>query len=197
MTHPSGCRRWLLALSLFVWLGCESDLRPPLPPASTETVSHEQPRPAQLPVQERHCELILLNPSPTPTVEASADVASPVSSSAALPLSAAGTTDPSQEPPGVKEFRRLHREIPPAVVRAIRDNHFRNYSVHIAQIRDDYYAVRYFEYVGQDFAVDMASLEHDPDYRQWRNQWEACQVTLLPLSDNQWWAPLKEIGHID
>lgn len=192
---------WLVGLLL---LGCGGCKETSVPGAGLPEERTAAPVAAVAPVQERHCELILLDPSPTPLAEVAAETATSETATGesthgpvALVSHIESPATAGQEPPRVKEFRRLHREIPAAVVQALRTYHFGNYSVHIAQVRDDYYAVRYFEYGGSDFALDMASLEHDPDYRQWRDQWEACQMTLLPLRDNQWWAPLHEIGHVE
>lgn len=172
-------------------------MRESLPPEEL-AASRERPSPASFPLpgRERHCALILLNSSPAPLAELTAETATSSESTASrqeveLPI------DSSHEPPAVQEFRRLHREIPAEVKRAMQAYHLHNYSVHIAPIRDDYYAVRYFEYLGDDLVLDMASLERDPDYRRWSERCEACQLTMLPLSTEQWWAPLEEIGHVD
>ena len=141
---------------------------------------------------ERHCELILLNASPAPTVDTSTGSSEGTDTVHRSPVVGLGG-----EPPRVLEYRRLHREIPAAVVQALGNYHIHNYSVHIARIQDEYYAVRYFEYRGRDFTLDMAGLDRDADYRPWRDQCEACQVTMLPLRAEQWWAPLQEIGHVD
>ncbi len=100
-------------------------------------------------------------------------------------------------PDRVEEFQKLHQKIPQAVRDAIRQKNIRNYSVFICSTRDQVYAIRYYEYVGEEYAADMAELERHPDYKTWRNAWEECQVTLMPLSSGDWWAPSKEICHLE
>jgi|GEM_PF-2216797 L-rhamnose mutarotase len=100
-------------------------------------------------------------------------------------------------PDRVEEFQKLHQKIPQAVRDAIHQKNIRNYSVFICSTREQVYAIRYYEYVGQEYAADMAELERHPDYKAWRNAWEECQVTLMPLSSGNWWAPSKEICHLE
>ncbi|MCS7304946.1 MAG: L-rhamnose mutarotase [Thermoguttaceae bacterium] len=100
-------------------------------------------------------------------------------------------------PDRVEEFQKLHQKIPQGVRDAIRQKNIRNYSVFICSTKDQVYAIRYYEYVGEEYAADMAELERHPDYKTWRNAWEECQVTLMPLSSGNWWAPSKEICHLE
>ncbi|HOM19170.1 MAG TPA: L-rhamnose mutarotase [Thermoguttaceae bacterium] len=100
-------------------------------------------------------------------------------------------------PDRVEDFQKLHQKIPQAVRDAIRQKGIRNYSVFICTTKDQVYAIRYYEYVGESYASDMAELERHPDYKTWRNAWEECQVTLMPLSSGDWWAPSKEICRLE
>lgn len=99
-------------------------------------------------------------------------------------------------PDRVDEFRSLHQKIPQAVRDAIRQKSIRNYSVFICNTREQIYAIRYYEYVGEAHAADIAELERHPEYKAWRNAWEECQVTLMPLSSGDWWARSTEICHL-
>ena len=96
-----------------------------------------------------------------------------------------------------REFRKLHEEIPEAVKKAIHEHGIRNYSVFVVTTSDQFYAVRYYDYIGNEHVGDMAALEHDLDFREWRNACEECEVTLLPLKSGKWWAPGKEVLHLD
>ncbi len=145
---------------------------------------------------ERHCELILLNPgsgTPSKTTEAKKTDDEFLTKLHQYERD----HEPAKVQPGVEQFKRLHHPIPDAVKQAMHKHNICNYTVYLALVRDEYYAVRNYEYSGTDYQADMAGLERDPDYRQWRDAWEACQVTMLPLSANQWWAPMQEIGHVD
>lgn len=103
------------------------------------------------------------------------------------------TLDPLQE----KEFIRLQREMPAAVKAAIREHHLQNYSVFVCRTQEDIYAIRYYDYVGQNHMEDLSSLARVPEYTEWRNACEECEVTLLKPSGGGWWAPSEEILHLD
>lgn len=100
-------------------------------------------------------------------------------------------------PDRVEEFQKLHEKIPQAVRNAIRQKGFRNYSVFICSTKDQVYAIRYYEYIGEEYVAAIRELEADPEYKAWRNAWEECQVTLMPLATGHWWAPSKEICHLE
>jgi len=100
-------------------------------------------------------------------------------------------------PDKVEEFRKLHKDIPPDVQQALHEHKIRNYSVYLRLIDDQYYVIRYYEYLGTEHEVDVAALARNPAFQKWRDAYEACQVTLLPLASGDWWAFLEEIGHID
>jgi len=130
--------------------------------------------------------------------------APPASSSTSSSSRLKGPSEPQRfcelialNPDRVEEFQKLHQKIPQGVRDAIHQKNLRNYSVFICSTREQVYAIRYYEYVGQSHAADIAELERHPDYKAWRNAWEECQVTLMPLSSGNWWAPSKEICHLE
>jgi len=105
-------------------------------------------------------------------------------------------------PDKVEDYLQLHKQVPVAVKKALREHHVRNYSIYLKMVEsneldDQNYAVRYYEYVGSSHEVDMTMLARDPDFRQWRDACEACQLSLLPPSSGEWWAPMGEIFHND
>ena len=62
-------------------------------------------------------------------------------------------------PEAIDEYERLHAEPWPGVLAAIRRANIRNYSIY----RHGELLFAYFEYVGDDFAADMAAMAADPD----------------------------------
>jgi L-rhamnose mutarotase len=55
----------------------------------------------------------------------------------------------------------------------------------------------YFEYVGSDFAGDMAKMAADPTTQAW---WEVCMPMQQPIAERapgEWWASLQEVFHTD
>ena len=101
--------------------------------------------------------------------------------------------DPDRE----EEFRELHKKIPRPVKEAIHQFGIRDYSVCICGTNDGFYAIRYYEYVGDEHEGDMAALGRDPDFKDWRNACEECEVPLLSPVPGKWWSPAKEIVHLD
>ena len=61
-------------------------------------------------------------------------------------------------PERIEEYERLHAEAWPGVLAAIRAANIRNYSI----FRTGRELFAYFEYVGDDFAADMAAMAADP-----------------------------------
>ncbi|MBE0704793.1 MAG: L-rhamnose mutarotase, partial [Afipia sp.] len=63
----------------------------------------------------------------------------------------------------IDAYRKLHAAAWPDVLRMIKECHIRNYSIYLRQLDDgQHYLFSYFEYVGADFAADMAKMAADP-----------------------------------
>jgi L-rhamnose mutarotase len=75
----------------------------------------------------------------------------------------------------------------------IRRINIRNYSI----FRYQQLLFAYFEYVGDDFAADMAQMAADPKTQEW---WALCKPMQEPLPDRgegEWWATMTEVFHTD
>ncbi len=87
----------------------------------------------------------------------------------------------------VKEFLRLNQNVPEAVLKDISNNNFQNYSVWFGQSNSGvYYAVRYFEYVGEDFERDYFMLYTSAAFKAWI---EEQQKYLHPTGTNDFMSP--------
>jgi L-rhamnose mutarotase len=100
-------------------------------------------------------------------------------------------------PEEVLKYRRLHRDMPAEVREAMAAHNVRNYSVFVGYVEPDYYAVRYFEYVGTSYVVDMRALDRDGAYRAWRRECEAYEVALIAPSASPWEAVMDQIFHAE
>jgi L-rhamnose mutarotase len=81
------------------------------------------------------------------------------------------------------EYRRLHAAVWPGVAKMIAETNIRNYSIYLRKLPDgNHYLFSYFEYVGRDFAADMAKMAADPVTQQW---WELCIPCQKPLADRK------------
>ncbi|MGA2618003.1 MAG: L-rhamnose mutarotase [Thermoguttaceae bacterium] len=98
----------------------------------------------------------------------------------------------------LEEYKRLHAAVWPAVAKMITTVNIRNYSIYLRKLPDgNYYLFSYFEYVGRDFAADMAKMAADPNTKKW---WELCDPCQKPLTDRkkgEWWASMQEVFHQD
>jgi L-rhamnose mutarotase len=91
-----------------------------------------------------------------------------------------------------EEYLALHREVRPGVEAALRAANVRNYSIFLRE--DTLFS--YFEYHGDDFEADMASIGADPDTRRWWKLTDPCQEPFPEVGTGGNWSDLTEIWHL-
>jgi L-rhamnose mutarotase len=96
-------------------------------------------------------------------------------------------------PDRIAEYERLHAEAWPGVLAAIRAANIRNYSI----FRHGTQLFAYFEYVGDDFAADMAAMAADPTVIEWWQLTDAMQEPLPDREPGSWWKTIPEVFHTD
>ncbi len=100
----------------------------------------------------------------------------------------------------LEEYKRLHAAVWPEVLARIAKSNIRNYSIYLKKLPDGkYYLFSYFEYVGNDFAADMADMAADHKTQEW---WAVCKPCQNPLPEvdvesGGWWADMEEVFHTD
>ncbi|MEN6448895.1 MAG: L-rhamnose mutarotase [Thermoguttaceae bacterium] len=95
------------------------------------------------------------------------------------------------------EYKRLHAAVWPDVLQMITKCNIRNYSIYLRKLDGRDYLFSYFEYVGDDFAADMAKMAADATTQRW---WDCCKPLQTPLADRregEWWADMEEVFHLD
>lgn len=98
----------------------------------------------------------------------------------------------------IDEYKRLHAAVWPAVLEKIADCNIRNYSIYLRELPGcGHYLFSYFEYVGDDFAADMAAMAADETTQKWWKVCMPCQQPLPGLPEGQWWADMEEVFHCD
>lgn len=98
----------------------------------------------------------------------------------------------------IDEYRKLHEAAWPAVLQQITACNIRNYSIFLRKLDDGrHYLFGYFEYVGTDFAADMAKMAADPVTQQWWEHCKPCQEPLASRTADEWWAGMTEVFHWD
>ncbi len=92
---------------------------------------------------------------------------------------------------GIAAYEELHANVWPDVLATITACHIHNYSIY----RWNTTLFAYFEYVGDDYAADMARMAADPVTRDW---WALCMPLQQPLpghGPDEWWATMREVFH--
>ena len=89
-------------------------------------------------------------------------------------------------------YVEAHTAVWPSVLATIADCNIRNYSIY-ALGEDRLFA--YFEYVGDDFAADMARMAADPETQRWWAWMMPMQDPLPERAEGEWWMNLPEVFH--
>ena len=99
------------------------------------------------------------------------------------------------KPEAIAEYKRIHADVWPEVLKQIKDSKISNYSIFLREPENLLFA--YYEYHGDDHAADMAAMAANPATQKW---WDICMPMQAPLAskaDAEWWAPGEEVFHID
>ena len=97
------------------------------------------------------------------------------------------------QPGQIEEYKRLHANAWPGVLKMIKECNLQNYSIYFK----DGYLFSYYEYVGTDYEADMAKMAADPETQRW---WAVCKPLQKPLdtrAEGEWWADMEEVFHLD
>jgi L-rhamnose mutarotase len=97
----------------------------------------------------------------------------------------------------LEEYKRLHADVWPGVLKMIKECNIRNYSIYVGQLDDgNYYLFSYFEYTGDDFAVDMKKMAADPTTQKWWSVCEPCQIPQKNRKETEWWMTMEEVFYL-
>jgi len=91
------------------------------------------------------------------------------------------------------EYKELHANPWPGVLKTIHDCNIRNYSIYLK----DGFLFGYYEYIGDDYAADMAKMAADPVTQEWWKHTDPCQEPLSTRKEGEWWATMEEVFHCD
>jgi L-fuconate dehydratase len=97
------------------------------------------------------------------------------------------------KPDEIDAYERLHAAPWPEVLATIQACNMRNYSIFRLGTR----LFAYFEYVGDDFAIDMAKMAADPITQSWWKLTVPLQEPLPDRADGEWWVTMREVFHAD
>ena len=91
------------------------------------------------------------------------------------------------------EYIRLHADVWPGVLEAIKKSNIKNYSIYF---KDDL-LFSYYEYTGDDYEADMKEMAENPIVQEW---WDKCVPLLLPfpgVADGEVWYEMEEVFRTD
>jgi L-rhamnose mutarotase len=87
----------------------------------------------------------------------------------------------------------LHAAVWPEVLAMVHACNVRNHS--IFRYAEPLFA--YFEYVGDDFAADLAKMAADPKTREWWSVCQPLQPSVPDAGEGEWWKTIREVFHTD
>ena len=99
------------------------------------------------------------------------------------------------KPDKVAEYKRIHKIVWPEVLKKISACNITNYSIFLKEPENLLFG--YWEYHGDNFSADAASMAADPKTQEW---WNICIPYQIPLStrkDGEWWSMMEEVFHHD
>ena len=97
------------------------------------------------------------------------------------------------DPQSFESYKNYHAAVWPDVLNMITKCNIRNYSI----FHKDGLLFAYFEYVGDDFSVDMARMAADPVTQKWWYIMMPMQQPVENRAEGEWWATMEEVFHLD
>ena len=97
------------------------------------------------------------------------------------------------KPEAYATYVEYHAKVWPGVLKTIHQCGIRNYSI----FYKDNTLFAYFEYVGDNFEVDMAKMAADPTTQEWWAIMKPMQQPMPTRAEGEWWADMKEVFHVE
>ncbi|MCK9411033.1 MAG: L-rhamnose mutarotase [Prolixibacteraceae bacterium] len=97
------------------------------------------------------------------------------------------------DPEQFETYKAYHAAVWPEILEKITACNIRNYSI----FHKDNQLFAYFEYIGDDFAADMAKMAADPKTKEWWAIMEPMQKPVATRTLGDWWASMEEVFHLD
>jgi L-rhamnose mutarotase len=97
------------------------------------------------------------------------------------------------KPETLAQYKAHHAAVWPGVLDMIRQCNIRNYSIYLK----DGMLFSYFEYIGSDYAADMAKMAADKTTQEWWSIMMPMQAPVPTRKEGEWWAEMEEVFHFD
>lgn len=99
------------------------------------------------------------------------------------------------KPEKIPEYKALHENAWPEILRQISKSNIRNYSIYLREPENLLFG--YWEYHGTDFSADAALIAADPKTQEWWALTDPCQTPLESRAEGEMWAMMEEVFHHD
>jgi len=96
-------------------------------------------------------------------------------------------------PEAYESYVKYHAAVWPEVLKTIYDCNIRNYSIFFK----DNMLFACFDYIGDDYAADMAKMAADPKTQEWWAIMEPMQKPVPTAKQGEWWSTMIEVFHTD
>jgi len=102
------------------------------------------------------------------------------------------------KPEKIDDYKWLHANPWPGVLKTIADCNIRNYSIYFREIEPGKTLLfSYFEYTGDDYDADMKKMAADPVTQEW---WKVCVPCVNPVpnsGEGELWSVMDEVFHCE
>ena len=95
----------------------------------------------------------------------------------------------------VAHHKRLHANVWPGVLDALRRNGWRNFDIYLKEPENLLFGN--FEYDGDDFVASGWAIAADPEAQRWLAETDPCQNPFTTRQPGDWWATMENVFHMD
>lgn len=98
----------------------------------------------------------------------------------------------------VEEYKNLHADAWPDVLKQIDRSHIRNFSIWLVEAQPGSHLLfAYFEYDGDDFEADMAAMGDDATTQKWWKLTDPMQEPIPTAGEGEHWVMMQELFYHD
>lgn len=102
------------------------------------------------------------------------------------------------KPEKIEYYKELHANTWEGVLKKIKECNIRNYSIYIKEIGEKYYLFSYYEYIGDDYELDMKKIAADSVTQRWWRETDPCQDPLPDAAaEGKIWSSMDEVFHTE
>ena len=98
----------------------------------------------------------------------------------------------------IDAYKELHAAVWPDVLAMIKACNIQNYTIFLRELAPgQFYLFSYLEYTGKNLAADLAKMADDETTQKWWTFCKPCQQPIATAKDDEWWADMEEVFHIE